>query len=96
MTLKYNEQGQPYEDSLEENKKLKERIKELDNSLSMALNINDKWQRENKDLGEKCVKGGLALVELNAKYEASIREIDRLSEENTNLKTMYEPTSNSC
>ena len=96
MTLKYNEQGQPYEDSLEENKKLKERIKELDNSLSIALNINDKYQRENKDLGEKCVKGGLALVELNAKYEASIREIDRLSEENTNLKTMYEPTSNSC
>ena len=96
MTLKYNEQGQPYEDPLEENKKLKERIKELDNSLSIALNINDKYQRENKDLGEKCVKGGLALVELNAKYEASIREIDRLSEENTNLKTMYEPTSNSC
>tara|TARA_R100001594_G_scaffold71980_1_gene106547 strand:+ start:2016 stop:2312 length:297 start_codon:yes stop_codon:yes gene_type:complete len=98
MTLKYNEQGQPYEDPFEENKRLKKRIKELDNSLSIALNINDKYQRENKDLGEKCVKGGLALVELNAKYEASIREIDRLSEENTNIKTLTneKTTSNSC
>ena len=99
MILKYNDQGQPYEDLTAENKKLKDRIKELDNSLSIALNINDKYQRQNKDLGEKCVKGGLALVELNAKYEISIKEIDRLSEENTNLKTMMNDgknTSNSC
>ena len=126
MTLKYNEQGQPYEDPIDENKKLKDklriaegelsiikgigmnspemraaqaRIKELDNSLSIALNINDKYQRENKDLGEKCVKAGLAMIELNAKYEVSIKEIDRLSEENTNIKTMTDDgknTSNSC
>ena len=96
MTLKYDDQGHPYEDMTEENKKLESRIKELDNSLTIALDINDKYQRENKDLGEKCVKAGLAMIELNAKYEVSIKEIDRLSEENTNLKTMYEPASNSC
>ena len=161
MTLKYNEQGQPYEDPMEENKKLKDRIKELDNSLSTALDINDRYQRENKNLGEKCkeagrvmielnakwestleenkqlkkrvqeaegevtiVKGigmnspemraaqarikelegkcreaGRVMIELNAKYEMSIKEIDRLSEENTNIKTMKDDgnnTSNSC
>ena len=46
MTLKYDEQGHPYEDLTEENKKLKNRVKELDNSLSIALDINDKYQRE--------------------------------------------------
>ena len=30
--------------------KLKKRIKELENSLSIALEINDKYQRENKEL----------------------------------------------
>ena len=29
---------------------LKKRIKELDNSLSIALEINDKYQRENEEL----------------------------------------------
>ena len=31
---------------------LKKRIKELDNSLSIALEINDNYQRENKELKE--------------------------------------------
>ena len=30
--------------------KLKKRVKELENSLSIALEINDKYQRENKEL----------------------------------------------
>ena len=46
MTLKYDSHGHPYEDLTEENKKLKNRIQELDNSLSIALDINDKYQRE--------------------------------------------------
>ena len=46
MTLKYDDHGRPYEDLPEENKKLKKRIQELDNSLSIALDINDKYQRE--------------------------------------------------
>ena len=31
---------------------LEERVKELENSLSIALEINDKYQRENKELKE--------------------------------------------
>ena len=133
MTLKYDEQGQPYEDPMQENKKLKDRIKELDNSLSIALEINDTYQRDNKklkekareaegetsivkgigmnspemraaqarikELEEKCREAGRVMIELNAKYETSIKEIDRLSEENTNIKIMKDDgknTSNSC
>ena len=118
MTLKYNEDGHPYEDPMEENKKLKNRIKELDNSLTSALEINDTYQRDNKKLNEqvreaegetnspemrgaqarikelesKCREAGRAMLELNAKYEMSIQEIDRLSEENTNIKTMTKGT----
>ena len=47
MTLKYDNHGRPYEDLTEENKKLESRIKELDNSLFIALDINNKYQREN-------------------------------------------------
>ena len=119
------------------------RLKELDNSLSIALEINDKFQRENKDLRDKvkeagkinqlhqelneklkkraqeaegentiikgigsnspemraaqatikelevkCREAGRAMIELNMKYEANIKELDRLTEENTNLKVM--------
>ena len=133
MILKYNDQGQPYEDLTAENKKLNDRVKELESSLTTALEINDTYQRDNKKLKEraqeaegevtivkgigmnspemrdantrikeleaKCREAGRALLELNAKYEAGIREIDRLSEENTNIQTMKDdgtPTSNSC
>jgi uncharacterized protein with von Willebrand factor type A (vWA) domain len=123
------------------------RLKELDNSLAIALETNDKYQRENKDLrdqikeagkinqlhqelneklktrareaeGEtsiikavgtnspeirdaqatikeltdKCREAGRAMIELNMKYEANIKELDRLSEENTNLKVMLKGT----
>ena len=53
MILKYNDDGQPYEDLTGENKKLKDKIKELDNSLSIALDINDKYQRENVALKKR-------------------------------------------
>ena len=132
MTLKYNEQGQPYEDLTAENKKLNDRVKELNSSLAIALDINDKYQRENKNLGEKCKEAGRAMIELNVKWESALQEnkqlkkraqeaegemtivkgigmnspemraahaeIDRLSEENTNLKTMMneKTTSNNC
>ena len=75
------------------------RLKELDNSLSIALDINDNYQRENKDLKErikelvdKCQEAGRAMIELNMKYESNIKELDRLSEENTNLKVMLKGT----
>ena len=50
MTLKYDKHGHPYEDLTEDNKKLKNRIQELDNSLSIALDTNDKYQRESATL----------------------------------------------
>ena len=124
------------------------RIKELDNSLSIALETNDKFQRENKDLrdkikeagkinqlhqelckdlkkraeeaegentiikgignnspemraaqdrikelADKCSEAGRAMIELNLKYETNVKELDRLSEENSNLKTMMKGTN---
>ena len=50
MTLKYNAQGQPYEDLTDEHKKLNNRIKELEHSLSIAIDSVDKYQRENEEL----------------------------------------------
>ena len=94
MALKFNDDGYPYEDLTTENKKLANRIKELDNSLSIALDINDKYQRENKDLGEKCKEAGRVMIELNAKYETSLKEIARLSEDNTNIKTIKKGNKN--
>ena len=41
-----------------------------------------------KELEDKCRQAGRAMIELNLKYEANIKELDRLSEENTNLKMM--------
>ena len=41
-----------------------------------------------KELEGKCREAGRAMIELNMKYEANKKEIDRLSEENTNLKIM--------
>ena len=53
MTLKYDSHGRPYEDLTEEHKKLTHRVKELENSLSIALEINDKYQRENVKLTKR-------------------------------------------
>ena len=64
MTLKFNEDGYPYEDSTAENKKLQNRIKELDNSLTIALDINDKYQRENVKLKKRAqeAEGELTII----------------------------------
>tara|TARA_R100001530_G_C4287063_1_gene147071 strand:+ start:372 stop:770 length:399 start_codon:yes stop_codon:yes gene_type:complete len=101
---------------------LGKRVKELENSLSISLENNDKYQRDNKrlkdearaaegetsiikgigmnspemkaaqtrikELEDKCRHAGRAIIELNLKYESAMKEVDRLSEENTNLKTM--------
>ena len=75
MTLKFNEDGYPYEDLTAENKKLESRIKELDNSLAIALDINDKYQRENKDLKDKIKESGeinKLHQELNEKLKADL------------------------
>ena len=130
-----------------EQQDLAKRASELDNSLSIALETNDKYQRENKDLrdkikeagkinqlhqelceelkkkareaegetsiikavgtnspemraaqskikelADKCHTAGRAIIELNVKYETNVKELDRLSEENTNLKVMLKGT----
>jgi|TARA_R100001530_G_scaffold128029_1_gene97570 chromosome segregation ATPase len=71
MTLKYDEQGHPYEDVTPEIKKLRNRIKELE---------------------AKCREAGRAMIELNLKYETNLKEIERLDEENTNLKVLLKGT----
>tara|TARA_R100001086_G_scaffold233712_1_gene155500 strand:- start:84 stop:422 length:339 start_codon:yes stop_codon:yes gene_type:complete len=53
MVLKYDGRGHPYEDMTAENKKLRDRIKELENSLSISLDVNDKYQRENVALKKR-------------------------------------------
>jgi len=53
MTLKYDENGSPYEDLTDENKKLNNRIKELEHSLSIALDSVDKYQRDYKTLKKR-------------------------------------------
>ena len=47
-----------------------------------------------KEREEKCREAGRAMLELNAKYETSLKEIDRLSEENTNIQTITEGDKN--
>jgi len=79
MALKFNEEGYPYEDLTAENKKLESRIKELDNSLSIALDINDKYQRENKDLKDKIKESGeinKLHQELNEKLKKRAQEAE--------------------
>ena len=85
MVLKYNESGQPYEDMALENKKLQNRVAELDKSLSIALDINDNYQRENKKLkkrveeaeGENTIIKGIGL---------NSPEMKALRKENEELK----------
>ena len=105
MILKYNEHGQPYEDLTVENKRLMDRVQELEKSLTTALDINDTYQRDNKKLKERAqeAEGEVSIVKgigMNSpEMKAAHAEIDRLSEENNNLKTMMKDgknTSNSC
>ena len=83
MTLKYNDQGHPYEDLTEENKKLQNRIKELDNSLSIALDINDKYQRENIKLKKRAqeAEGELTIIKGIGNTSPEMRALQKEVEE---------------
>ena len=59
------------------------RIKELDNSLSIALEINDKFQRENKKLTDKVRKAEAMRRPLDTMDEIAYRELEK---ENADLK----------
>ena len=50
-----------------EMKALQSRVKELDNSLSIALDINDKYQRELKEVKEDNKKLALQINDLEKK-----------------------------
>ena len=92
MTLKYDDHGHPYEDPIQENKKLNNRIKELDNSLSIALEINDKFQRENVKLtkrsqeaeGENTIIKGIG--QNSPEMKALQKEVEELKSELTRAK----------
>ena len=83
MTLRYDEQGQPYEDPMQENKKLKNRIKELDNSLVIALDINDKYQRENVKLKKRAqeAEGELTIIKGIGNTSPEMRALQKEVEE---------------
>ena len=49
------------------------RIKELNNSLSIALEINDKYQRENKDLKDRIKESG-EINKLHQELNGKLRE----------------------
>ena len=78
----------------DENKKLKKRAEEAEgeNTIIKGIGQNSPEMKEKQKrieyLEGKCREAGRAMIELNVKYETNIREIDRLSEENTNLKVM--------
>ena len=57
-------------------KKQKARIEELDKSLSIALKINDNYQRENKDLKEEIekLKADLARAKEDHQYDNLVHQ----------------------
>ena len=63
------------------------RLKEHRGPLDLTKQIED-LQKQKEYLQSQCRNAGRTILELNAKYEGMIREVDRLSEENSNLKTL--------
>jgi hypothetical protein len=92
MILKYSDHGHPYEDVTEENKKLNNRIKELENSLSIALSINDKYQRENVALKKRAqeAEGEVTIVkgigQNSPEMKALQKEVEGLKAEVARVK----------
>ena len=62
------------------------RIKELDNSLSIALELNDTYQRDNKKLNEQLDVKQKVLDRSNRDKENFFNKIAEISEQNTDLK----------
>ena len=87
MTLKYDHNGRPYEDLTDEHKKLNIRVKELDKSLSIALEINDKFQRENVALKKRAqeAEGEVTIVkgigQNSPEMKALQKEVEELKAE---------------
>ena len=62
---------------------LPKRIKELENSLSIALDINDRYQRENKELKEKVrdAEGETSIVKAVGMNSPEMRALQKEVEE---------------
>ena len=62
---------------------LTERVKELDKSLSIALDINDKYQRENKKLTDqaRAAEGETSIVKAVGLNSPEMKEKDALIQE---------------
>ena len=84
MTLKFNEDGYPYEDLIEENKKLESRIEVLNNSLAIALDINDNYQRDNKNLNDKIKEAG-EINKLHQELNKKLKDQARAAEGETSI-----------
>jgi len=89
-----------------ENKELKKRAEEAEGENTIIKGIGNNspemkaLQKENQELSKdridlikKCRHAGRMMIELNVKYETNLKEIDRLSEENDNLKTLLKDKS---
>ena len=70
---------------IDRQKETDKRIKELDNSLSIALDINDKYQRENKKLTDKVreAEGETSIIKAVGLHSPEIRALQK---ENADLK----------
>ena len=62
------------------------RVKELDKSLSIALEINDRYQRENKELNEQLDVKQKVLDRSNKEKYDFFKRITELSEQSADLK----------
>ena len=62
---------------------LTKRVEELDNSLSIALKINDKYQRENKKLKDQVstAEGETTIIKAVGMNSPEMREKDKLIQE---------------
>ena len=77
MTLKYDGHGRPYEDLTDEHKKLTHRVKELEKSLSIALEINDKFQRENEELKKDLARAKEDHQYDNLVHQKELKELNK-------------------
>jgi len=68
------------------------RLKDDRGPSDLTRQIED-LQKQKEYLQSQCRNAGRTILELNAKYEGMIREVDRLSEENSNLTTLLKGAS---
>ena len=66
------------------------RIQELDNSLSIALETNDKFQRENKDLRDKIKEAG----RINQLHQELCKDLKKRAEEAEGENTIIKGIGN--